>query len=197
MASLMEELITVLSREKEIYEKLIPISERKTVVLIREDLQELQKVTDEEQQLLDAAYAADKKREKIIENIGIVLNRDPKELDLTTLARLMARQPAEKKQLSELHDSLKLVMDRLVNVNQKNKELIENSLEMIEFNMNLFKVHGCHRGAIITIAMHPAATALIWGRELLMQNSDLIILSQSCGWPGSVYRLILPIVRHP
>ena len=63
MASLMEELITVLSREKEIYEKLIPISERKTVVLIREDLQELQKVTDEEQQLLDAAYAADKKRE--------------------------------------------------------------------------------------------------------------------------------------
>ena len=92
MASLMEELITVLSREKEIYEKLIPISERKTVVLIREDLQELQKVTDEEQQLLDAAYAADKKREKIIENIGIVLNRDPKELDLTTLARLMARR---------------------------------------------------------------------------------------------------------
>ena len=139
MASLMEELITVLSREKEIYEKLIPISERKTVVLIREDLQELQKVTDEEQQLLDAAYAADKKREKIIENIGIVLNRDPKELDLTTLARLMARQPAEKKQLSELHDSLKLVMDRLVNVNQKNKELIENSLEMIEFNMNFIQ----------------------------------------------------------
>ena len=139
MASLMEELITVLGREKEIYEKLIPISERKTVVLIREDLQELQKVTDEEQQLLDAAYAADKKREKIIENIGIVLNRDPKELDLTTLARLMARQPAEKKQLSELHDSLKLVMDRLVNVNQKNKELIENSLEMIEFNMNFIQ----------------------------------------------------------
>ena len=139
MASLMEELITVLSREKEIYEKLIPISERKTVVLIREDLQELQKVTDEEQQLLDAAYAADKEREKIIENIGIVLNRDPKELDLTTLARLMARQPAEKKQLSELHDSLKLVMDRLVNVNQKNKELIENSLEMIEFNMNFIQ----------------------------------------------------------
>ena len=139
MASLMEELITVLGREKEIYEKLIPISERKTVVLIREDLQELQKVTDEEQQLLDAAYAADKKREKIIENIGIVLNRDPKELDLTTLARLMARQPAEKKQLSELDDSLKLVMNRLVNVNQKNKELIENSLEMIEFNMNFIQ----------------------------------------------------------
>lgn len=139
MASLMEELITVLGQEKEIYEKLIPISERKTAILIREDLPELQKITDEEQSLLDAAYAADRKREKIIADIGVVLNRDPKELDLTTLAKLMARQPAEKQRLSELHDSLKSVMQQLVNVNQRNKELIENSLEMIEFNMNFIQ----------------------------------------------------------
>ena len=139
MASLMEELITVLGQEKEIYEKLIPISERKTAILIREDLPELQKITDEEQRLLDAAYAADRKREKIIADIGVVLNRDPKELDLTTLAKLMARQLAEKKRLSELHDSLKPVMQQLVNVNQRNKELIENSVEMIEFNMNFIQ----------------------------------------------------------
>ena len=139
MASLMEELITVLGQEKEIYEKLIPISERKTAILIREDLPELQKITDEEQSLLDAAYAADRKREKIIADIGVVLNRDPKELDLTKLAKLMARQPAEKKRLSELHDSLKPVMQQLVNVNQRNKVLIENSLEMIEFNMNFIQ----------------------------------------------------------
>ena len=62
MASLMEELITVLSREKEIYEKLIPISERKTVVLIREDLQELQKVTDNHVKELDR-IGADKEKE--------------------------------------------------------------------------------------------------------------------------------------
>lgn len=139
MASLMEELITVLSRECDIYRSLIPISERKTSVLIKEDLQELQRVTEEEQKLLDEVYAVDKKREKIIANIGVVLNKDPKELDLTTLAKLMARQPEEKKRLSELHDSLKEVMRRLVNVNEKNKQLIENSLEMIEFNMNFIQ----------------------------------------------------------
>ncbi len=139
MASLMEELITVLKRERDIYKSLIPVSERKTAVLIREDLKELQKVTDEEQKLLDEAYAADKKREKIIADIGVVLNRDPAELDLTTLAKLMTRQPEEKKRLSELHDSLKLVMNDLVTVNNRNKELIENSLEMIEFNMNFIQ----------------------------------------------------------
>lgn len=139
MASLMEELISVLSKERDIYRSLIPVSERKTSVLIKSDLQDLQRVTEEEQGLLDEVYALDKKREKIITNIGAVLNKNPEDLDLTTLARLMARQPEEKKRLSELHDSLKEVMSRLVSVNQKNKELIENSLEMIEFNMNFIQ----------------------------------------------------------
>ena len=139
MASLMEELIVVLEKERDIYQSLIPISEKKTLALVKSDLKALQTVTDEEQRLLDQVYAADKKREQIIANMGVVLNKDPKELDLTTLAKLMGKQPEEKKKLSQLHDSLRLVMKRLVAVNEKNKELIEKSLEMIEFNMNFIQ----------------------------------------------------------
>lgn len=139
MASLMEELIAVLSSERDIYQNLIPVSEKKTTVLVKGDLKELQKVTEEEQLLLDQVYAIDKRREKIIANMGVVLNKDPKELDLTTLAKLMGKQPEEKEQLSQLHDSLRQVMKRLVAANEKNKELIENSLEMIEFNVNFIQ----------------------------------------------------------
>ncbi|MBO5483700.1 MAG: flagellar protein FlgN [Lachnospiraceae bacterium] len=139
MASLMEELIAVLSSERDIYQNLIPVSEKKTTVLVKGDLKELQKVTEEEQRLLDQVYAIDKRREKIIANMGVVLNKDPKELDLTTLAKLMGKQPEEKKQLSQLHDSLRQVMKCLVAANEKNKELIENSLEMIEFNVNFIQ----------------------------------------------------------
>lgn len=135
----MEELIAVLSSERDIYQNLIPVSEKKTTVLVKGDLKELQKVTEEEQLLLDQVYAIDKRREKIIANMGVVLNKDPKELDLTTLAKLMGKQPEEKEQLSQLHDSLRQVMKRLVAANEKNKELIENSLEMIEFNVNFIQ----------------------------------------------------------
>lgn len=135
----MEELIAVLSSERDIYQNLIPVSEKKTTVLVKGDLKELQKVTEEEQRLLDQVYAIDKRREKIIANMGVVLNKDPKELDLTTLAKLMGKQPEEKKQLSQLHDSLRQVMKCLVAANEKNKELIENSLEMIEFNVNFIQ----------------------------------------------------------
>lgn len=139
MASLMEDLFTILNSEKEVYEQLIPISEKKTDILVRGDLKELEEITQEEQVLVEKVSAMGKKREEIIANIGIVLNRDAGTLDLSTLAELLAKQPEERKQLAELHDSLKAVMRRLVSINEKNKNLIENSLEMIEFNMNFIQ----------------------------------------------------------
>ena len=139
MASLMEELFTVLEGEKEIYEQLIPISEKKTGVLIRGELKELEEVTQEEQRLIEKASALGRKREDVIANIGVVLNKDAATLDLSTLAELMGKQPEEKERLVQLHDSLKGIMKRLVEINEKNKNLIENSLEMIEFNMNFIQ----------------------------------------------------------
>lgn len=139
MASLVDELITVLQSEEDIYRKLIPISERKTKILIRRDLKELQEVTEKEQELLDQAAVLGHKREMVIQNMSMVLNRDPKDMDLVGLIELLAKQPEEKKRLSIIHDSLVQVMKRLVDVNEKNKDLIENSLEMIEFNMNFIQ----------------------------------------------------------
>lgn len=139
MASLIEELISALEDEKAIYEELVPISEQKTKILVKGDLEKLREVTAKEQLLIDKAGSIDRKREKVIKNIGIVLNKEPKELDLTTLTRLLAKQPEEKQALAALRDSLRAIMRRLVEVNERNKELIENSLEMIEFNMNFIQ----------------------------------------------------------
>jgi len=139
LASLIDELISSLNAEKAIYEELVPVSEKKTRVLINNDLEELKKVTAQEQLLIDRAGAVGRRREEVIKNIGMVLNKKPEELDLATLVRLLAKQPDEKQALASLHDSLRIIMKRLVEVNERNKELIENSLEMIEFNINFIQ----------------------------------------------------------
>ena len=122
MASLIDDLTAVLQQEMEVYQTLIPISEQKTEVLIRGDLKRLQEITDQEQELLDQASAYGHRREEVLHNMGMVLNRPVKDLNLTLL-----------------HDELQQTMKRLVDVNTKNKNLIENSLEMIEFNMNFIQ----------------------------------------------------------
>lgn len=52
LASLMDELLEVLSEERDIYEELAPISEKKTQVLIKEDLKELKRLLTKNSYLL-------------------------------------------------------------------------------------------------------------------------------------------------
>ncbi len=139
MASLTEELISVLEKEHEAYDRLIPLTERKTKVIISGDLDELQKITDEEQEMIDHVSALEKQREEVIINMGTVLNRDPKTLKLKAMVKLLDKRPEEQKRLATLHDLLTAQLKRVSEQNDKNKMLINQSLEMIQFEMNLIQ----------------------------------------------------------
>lgn len=139
MASLIEELITVLRQEEEVYEKLLPVVEQKTQIIVRNDLTALQKITEQEQLAIERVTSLEHKRDEVIVNMGVVLNRNPRTLTLKKLIELLGRQPKEQKELSVLHDSLTALLKKLSDANLRNQSLIEQSLEMIEFNMNLIQ----------------------------------------------------------
>ncbi len=139
MASLIEELITVLTKEEEIYRELLPVALEKTQIIIRNDLTALQQVTEKEQFVIDEITALEHKRDEVIMNMGVVLSRDPATLTLKKIIGLLEKQPKEQKQLAQLHDSLQSILKQLSDANLKNQSLIEQSLEMIEFNMNLIQ----------------------------------------------------------
>lgn len=139
MASLIEELIATLNQENEIYESLIPINEKKTKVIINNDLEALQEITKTEQEMVQKISALEAKRQEVIINIGTVINRNPGTLTLKNLIRLLEKQPKEQEQLSIIHDKLQKIVHRLTEINHQNQSLIEQSLEMIEFNMNFIQ----------------------------------------------------------
>lgn len=139
MASLIDELITIMESEQAIYEDLIPIAEKKTKIIIKNDLQALQEITDKEQRVVEQINALERKREEVIKNIGIVMSRDPSTLTAKALKQLLEKQPKDQIKLCKAHDSLKKTVNRLVEINNRNKSLIQQSLEIIEFNMNLIQ----------------------------------------------------------
>jgi len=139
MASLTEELINVLQNEQEIYLQMIPIAEEKTRVIIQNDLKSLQEITEREQQAVEQLNALERRREEIIVNMGTVLNRDPRTLKLKNMVKLLEKRPQEQKALAALYDSLTASMKRLTEINDRNKVLINQSLEMIQFEMNLIQ----------------------------------------------------------
>lgn len=139
LASLMEELISTLSQEKDIYLTLLPIAEEKTKAIVANDLEALQKVTEKEKEMVDRVTALERKRSEVINNMGIVLGRKPQELTLTELICVAEKQPRDKEVLTELKDVLGTAVRKLEDINERNKVLIQHSLEMIEFNMNLIQ----------------------------------------------------------
>ena len=139
MASLMENLISVLEEEGKAYEELLELSMKKTPIIIGGDLENLQKITDDEQIIVAKINRLDAKREEVTKDIANVLNKDVTKLKLADIIHLLSQRPVEQKLLAAAHDKLKEVVGQMTRINEQNRDLIQRSLEMVEFDLNLIQ----------------------------------------------------------
>ena len=139
MASLVEELVKVLEQENSEYEMLLELSRSKTPVIVGRDVKKLQSITDEEQIVVSRLNRLEQKREEVFQDIANVINKDVKELKLKSLIDMMESQPKEKQRLSDVYKRLQDTITIMRQVNEHNGELIQLSLEMVEFDLNLIQ----------------------------------------------------------
>ena len=139
MASLIEELIMVLGDEERVYAEIIPVAEKKTRIIVNNDLQSLNSITEQEQALIGRISKLERKRQEVIRNIGIVMNKKESELNFITIIDLLKGQEKEQEELRKLHDKLKRTIDALKLINERNQMLIKQSIEMIDFDINLMQ----------------------------------------------------------
>ena len=141
MASLMEDLISILEQEDSVYEDLLKLSMSKTPVLISGDLEALSRITEDEQEIVNKVNALDKKREEGMKDIANVLGKDVKTLKLTDLIDVLRSRPAEQNRLAAIYDKLSDTIGQMKRTNEQNRELIESSLEMVQFDMNVLQAY--------------------------------------------------------
>ena len=139
MASLMEVLIDVLEKENQEYENLLTLSMKKTPVIVSEDLEELSKITDEEQIIVSRINHLDNQRNEAINDIANVLNKDVNQLKIVDLIKMLAARPEEQEKLAAVFDKLQQNVRNVKRTNEQNRELIEQALELVQFNMNVLQ----------------------------------------------------------
>ena len=137
MASLMENLIEVLGQESEEYEGLLALSQKKMRIIAGANLEDLQKITDDEQEVVSRLNRLEKRRIEVAADIANVLNKDVETMKLSNLIEMMSARPEEQARLTQIHDRLKSVVREVQRTNEQNRELLTNALEMVEFEMNL------------------------------------------------------------
>lgn len=136
MASLIEDLITTLEQEKDYYKDLLSISEQKTETIIKGDVTDLNELTNREQEIAAKVIKVDKKREEIISDIALVTSKNADELTISNLAELLVKQEQEHIKLINLRDEIKEIVEKLQIINDRNKILLQESLDYIDFTMN-------------------------------------------------------------
>ena len=139
VASLIENLIDTLEKENTEYGKLLELSKKKSSVVVSRDIPALEKITDEEQIVVSAISTLDAKRAEVTKDIANVLNKDVESLTLSALISMLGKSPSEQSRLSAVHDRLKTTVTALRTLNESNRQLIDQSKEMVEFDLNMIR----------------------------------------------------------
>lgn len=139
MASLLENLIDVLDRENVQYEKLVVLAESKTPVIVAGDIENLGKITEDEQEIVGIIQGMEKQRDKFLADIANVVNRDVETLKLIDLIQMLDKMPDQQQKLQDVQKRLRATIDKLREVNDKNQMLLAERLDMVDFNLNMIR----------------------------------------------------------
>lgn len=139
MASLMDNLVEVLEEENTQYEKLVELSKSKKRAIIKTDVVELEKITEQEQEVSGLLRNLDNRRDAVLKDMADVLGKDFKEMTITKLIGYLGGQPKEQGRLSEIRAKILTTGNQMQECNRRNEELLNQALEMVEFDLTLFK----------------------------------------------------------
>lgn len=139
MASLVEELLIDLQTENDTYQELVDLSDVKREAIIHGKVDELEDITAREEEISNRLKSLETKRTNILKDMAVVLGHDGEQMTVTNVIEQLDTQPKEQQALTEARDRLVETASQLQFANQQNSILLQQALEMVEFDLTLFK----------------------------------------------------------
>lgn len=124
-------LMSVLEQEHRVYENILRLSKQKTDIIVEGKVSELDNIVKLEQVLVTQISRIEDQREKLLSEIL----PDKKGINISELKDYADKEGKQK--LEVFQKKLEKVINELRNANQLNAKLIQNSLEYIEFSLNI------------------------------------------------------------
>lgn len=139
MASIMDEFISILEQENTVYQNLANLSKDKTQTIIYANIDELNRITEEEQAIMETLMKLEKKRVAVRDEMSKILKVPAERLTLLSMANMFEKRPDDKQKLMDLRERLRLTLIDVARINKENETLLKQSMEMLEYDMNLIR----------------------------------------------------------
>ncbi len=124
-----EELMELLKEELKVCKNLLDITLKKTDLLVGGEVESLKKITEREEDLINRMGTLEENRQKLLDQWGIKKT--------IPLSKIIYKIPEETHDLEEVVLELTKVLEEIGIRNQLNSQLLKDSLEWIDFNVNL------------------------------------------------------------
>jgi len=134
----MNDLITILQEQSELYQNLLALAEEKKDAVVHDDLVSLQRISSVENALIGKNNRLEKKRTMVTKDIANVLGREPEGLTLSALAEIMHGKP-EGEQLSAIGEKIRDCIEQLRTQQELNRQLLHNALDFVEYTLNVVR----------------------------------------------------------
>ncbi|SMC39795.1 flagellar protein FlgN [Sporomusa malonica] len=135
MTAMWEKLIILLNQTLEVYQALLKLSRKKRDILIEAKPQEIEMLTKQEEILIIEAGKLEIMRSTLTHELAAAIGLAPDETTMSTLIERADNETAGK--LILVIDRFGGITSELTKMNELNTQLIQQSLDLINFNINI------------------------------------------------------------
>lgn len=134
-STLTKQLADVLNREDEIYETLLKLSNNKKDLIVSGKVNEIENITKVEQTLIIKISKLEDEREMVVNKLCEVLGEKAEDVTISKLIDKLSQNEAD--ELKTCQGKIVKSINNLKHNNDLNAKLIKNSLEYIDFSINM------------------------------------------------------------
>jgi flagellar biosynthesis/type III secretory pathway chaperone len=128
-------LLEILEKQLKIYQTMYSLAQQKQPVLIKGNIPELERLTNEEELLIIQVGRLETERISFHQAIASHFMLSPEELNLAELIKRSGEENG--KVFQQLFDKMTNVLKLLAEINQNNTELIKSSLDYINISLDV------------------------------------------------------------
>ncbi len=135
-----KKLIDILNKESAIYEGILKLSREKTDVIVKGRVTELEGITRAEQAVILQLGKLEEEREALVGKLAGQLGMKPEDITISELEKILPKE--QSKELKNCSSKMTGLINDLRDTNGMNSKLIKNSLDYIEFSVNVLSNAG-------------------------------------------------------
>lgn len=139
-------MIEILKKELNYYKDLLELSNTKKTVIIEGKVAELDKIVKLEQKMIFDMGQLEKSREEEVSRLCRAMGLKEQEGTLSDINKML--RPEQKNEMESVQKALKKTLAELKTANDINGELIKQSLEYIDYSINLITGSGMETGSL-------------------------------------------------